>query len=115
MTCSLREVRDSGRSGNDKDDDGGDDDDHIADYDNQDDNIIPDDGEARVEEGEALECEEEGGEGGDEEDDDDDEMSTEEKASRSRWLVSGAKDGRVVVWALMDFAASERHQKERAP
>jgi len=31
-------------------------------------------------------------------------MSTDEKASRERWLVSGGKDGRVVVWALMDFA-----------
>jgi hypothetical protein len=32
-------------------------------------------------------------------------MSGEEKARRSRWLVSGGKDGRVVVWALMDFTA----------
>jgi len=38
-------------------------------------------------------------------DDDDDEMSAEEKAHRSRWLVSGGKDGRVAVWALMDFNA----------
>ena len=37
--------------------------------------------------------------------DEDDEMSGEEKARRSRWLVSGGKDGRVVVWALMDFTA----------
>lgn len=42
-------------------------------------------------------------EGNDE--DEDDEMSGEEKARRSRWLVSGGKDGRVVVWALMDFTA----------
>jgi len=38
-------------------------------------------------------------------DEGDDEMSGEEKARRSRWLVSGGKDGRVVVWALMDFTA----------
>lgn len=37
-------------------------------------------------------------------DGDDDEMTREEKARRSRWLVSGGKDGRVVVWELMDFA-----------
>ena len=37
--------------------------------------------------------------------DEDDEMSGEEKARRSRWLVSGGKDGRVVVWALIDFTA----------
>jgi ASTRA-associated protein 1 len=42
-----------------------------------------------------------------EEEDEDDEMSGEEKARRSRWLVSGGKDGRVVVWALMDFTARE--------
>ncbi|KAH9994758.1 WD-40 repeat-containing protein [Russula vinacea] len=35
----------------------------------------------------------------------DDEMNGEEKARRSRWLVSGGKDGRVVVWGLMDFTA----------
>jgi hypothetical protein len=44
-------------------------------------------------------------EGNDVDVDDDDEMSEEEKARRSRWLVSGGKDGRVVVWALMDFTA----------
>ena len=44
-------------------------------------------------------------EGNDGDDDGDDEMSGEEKARRSRWLVSGGKDGRVVVWALMDFTA----------
>ncbi|KAI0255015.1 WD40-repeat-containing domain protein [Lactifluus subvellereus] len=38
-------------------------------------------------------------------DDDDDEMTSEEKARRSRWLVSGGKDGRVAVWGLMDFNA----------
>jgi ASTRA-associated protein 1 len=42
----------------------------------------------------------------DDDDDDDDEMSAEEKAHRSRWLVSGGKDGRVAVWALMDFNAT---------
>jgi hypothetical protein len=43
-------------------------------------------------------------------------MSTDEKASRERWLVSGDKDGRVVVWALMSFAREEGgHQKGRAP
>jgi hypothetical protein len=31
-------------------------------------------------------------------------MTGEEKARRSRWLVSGGKDGRVVVWELIDFA-----------
>jgi ASTRA-associated protein 1 len=41
----------------------------------------------------------------DDDDDDDDEMSAEEKVRRSRWLVSGGKDGRVAVWALMDFNA----------
>lgn len=41
----------------------------------------------------------------DEGNDEEDEMSGEEKARRSRWLVSGGKDGRVVVWALMDFTA----------
>jgi len=107
-TCSLRDVRDSGKSGGD-DDDGGDGD-HVVDCDNQDgDRIMPDDG-GKVEE--ARQGEEGGREGDEEDDDDDDEMSTEEKASRSRWLVSGGKDGRVVVWALMDFA-SEGHQKEQ--
>ena len=42
---------------------------------------------------------------GDGNDGDDDEMTGEEKARRTRWLVSGGKDGRVVVWELMDFAA----------
>ena len=42
---------------------------------------------------------------GDDDDDDDDSLTGEEKARRSRWLVSGGKDGRVVVWELMDFAA----------
>ena len=37
-------------------------------------------------------------------DGDDDEMTGEEKARRTRWLVSAGKDGRVVVWELMDFA-----------
>ncbi|KAF8896230.1 WD-40 repeat-containing protein [Infundibulicybe gibba] len=35
--------------------------------------------------------------------DEDEEMSAEEKAARARWLVSGGKDGRVAVWALIDF------------
>ncbi|KAH9064031.1 WD40 repeat-like protein [Lactarius vividus] len=35
--------------------------------------------------------------------DDDDEMTMGEKARRARWLVSGDKDGRVVIWELMDF------------
>jgi len=113
--CPLRGVPDSGRSGGD-DGDGGDGD-RVLDYDNQDDGRITSgdggkaDEEAREGE-EEKEGEGEGGKEGDGEDDDDDEMGTEEKASRSRWLVSGGKDGRVVVWALMDFA-SEGHQKER--
>ncbi|KAH9960925.1 WD-40 repeat-containing protein [Russula dissimulans] len=41
-------------------------------------------------------------------DTDTDEMSAEEKARRSRWLVSGGKDGRVAVWALMDFTREGR-------
>jgi len=39
----------------------------------------------------------------DEDGDEDDEMTTGEKARRARWLVSGGKDGRVVIWELMDF------------
>ncbi|KAI9439799.1 WD-40 repeat-containing protein [Lactarius indigo] len=35
--------------------------------------------------------------------DDDDDMTMGEKARRARWLVSGGKDGRVVIWELMDF------------
>jgi hypothetical protein len=35
--------------------------------------------------------------------DEDDEMTTGEKARHARWLVSGGKDGRVVIWELMDF------------
>jgi hypothetical protein len=42
--------------------------------------------------------------GGGYEIDDDDEMTMAEKARRARWLVSGGKDGRVVVWELMDFS-----------
>jgi hypothetical protein len=52
-------------------------------------------------------------EGNDEDEDDDDEMSGEEKARRSRWLVSGGKDGRVVVWGLMDFTAREDNDRRR--
>jgi hypothetical protein len=44
-----------------------------------------------------------GGVVGEEDDDDDDEMTMGEKARRAQWLVSGGKDGRVVVWELMDF------------
>ena len=51
-----------------------------------------DDGENDVVEGDCSDA-----------DEGDDEMSGEEKARRSRWLVSGGKDGRVVVWGLMDF------------
>ncbi len=46
-------------------------------------------------------------------DEDGDEMSTEEKARRSRWLVSGGKDGRVAVWALMDFTARKDNEDRR--
>jgi hypothetical protein len=45
------------------------------------------------------------GDGDGDGDDDDDSLTGQEKARRSRWLVSGGKDGRVVVWELMDFAA----------
>ncbi|KAI0300842.1 WD-40 repeat-containing protein [Russula brevipes] len=41
--------------------------------------------------------------GGEEGVDGDDMMTAEERARRSRWLVSGGKDGRVAVWALKDF------------
>ncbi|KAF8271203.1 WD40 repeat-like protein [Lactarius quietus] len=41
--------------------------------------------------------------GGGVDEDDDDEMTMGEKARRARWLVSGGKDGRVVIWELMDF------------
>ncbi|TBU32609.1 WD-40 repeat-containing protein [Dichomitus squalens] len=34
---------------------------------------------------------------------DDDEMSEAEKQERTRWLVSGGQDSRVVVWSLIDF------------
>jgi hypothetical protein len=33
----------------------------------------------------------------------DEEMDEEEKESRKRWLVGGGKDGRISIWALMDF------------
>lgn len=58
-----------------------------------------DDGEDNVVDDDCSDADEGNGEG------EDDEMSEEEKARRSRWLVSGGKDGRVVVWALMDFTA----------
>lgn len=48
-----------------------------------------------------------------EDEDEDDEMSGEEKARRSRWLVSGGKDGRVVVWALMDFTSRGNNDGRR--
>ena len=107
-TCSLRGVRDSGRSGDGHADGDRGDDDQVDGYD---DRIMPfgaDGGEKEAPE----EAEEGGGEG---DDDGDDEMSADEKASRERWLVSGGKDGRVVVWALMDFARVGHHQKGRAP
>jgi len=44
--------------------------------------------------------------GDDEDDEDDDEK---EKEKRSRWLVSGGKDHRAVIWELMDF---NRKRKE---
>ena len=43
------------------------------------------------------------GEIDEDEDNEDDEMTVGEKARRARWLVSGGKDGRVVIWELMDF------------
>ncbi|PIL35721.1 hypothetical protein GSI_02451 [Ganoderma sinense ZZ0214-1] len=43
-------------------------------------------------------------EGSEEEDEDD--MSEAEKEERTRWLVSGGQDSRVVVWSLMDFDRS---------
>lgn len=77
-----------------------DDDDGHRDCDDDDDNDITVRNDDSEEEGEG-------------DDDEDDEMSAREKARRSRWLVSGAKDGRVVVWALMDFKGEGR-QKVRA-
>ena len=50
-------------------------------------------------------------EGNDE--DEDDEMSEKERVRRSRWLVSGGKDGRVVVWALMDFTTRKDNDGRR--
>ena len=32
-----------------------------------------------------------------------DEMSEAEKQERTRWLVSGGQDSRVVIWSLIDF------------
>jgi hypothetical protein len=90
-TYILSDIRDPGRSGDD--DDGGDAGADVDAVDHDDDDKIAADNDAN---------------------DEDDDMSAEEKARRSRWLVSGDKDGRVVVWALMGFT-SEGHQKERAP
>ncbi|TFY68523.1 hypothetical protein EVG20_g3519 [Dentipellis fragilis] len=39
--------------------------------------------------------------------DDEDGMTAAEKESRTRWLVSGGKDGRVAIWELMDFGRKE--------
>jgi len=39
-------------------------------------------------------------------DDDEEEMTEEEQAERARWLISGAKDNRVVIWTLIDFQRS---------
>jgi hypothetical protein len=101
------DTPDASRSGdhddNDSDRDDHDDDDGHRDCDDDDDNDIT------VRNNDA----EEEGEGEGDNDEEDDEMSAEEKARRSRWLVSGAKDGRVVIWALMDFRGEGR-QKERA-
>ena len=33
----------------------------------------------------------------------DEEMDEDEKENRKRWLVGGGKDGRISIWALMDF------------
>lgn len=41
----------------------------------------------------------------DDDDEDEEDMDAEEKARRSRWLVSGGKDGRVAVWELADLTA----------
>lgn len=103
-TYILADTREPGRSGDD-DDDGGDAGADVDAVDHDDDKIAVDNDD--------NDDQEEGG-GEEEGDDEDDDMSAEEKARRSRWLVSGDKDGRVVVWALTNFT-SEGHQKERAP
>lgn len=36
-------------------------------------------------------------------DEDEIDMDEEDKDARNRWLVGGGKDGRVSIWALMDF------------
>ena len=38
-------------------------------------------------------------------DNDDGELTTEEKALRSRWLVSGAQDHRLAIWQLISFSS----------
>ncbi|KAI0031197.1 WD40 repeat-like protein [Vararia minispora EC-137] len=35
-------------------------------------------------------------------------LTPKEKAARSRWLVSSGRDGRVVIWELMDFSKGKR-------
>lgn len=40
---------------------------------------------------------------GDEDLSDEDEMTANEKEGRSRWLVTGGKDHRLAIWALMSF------------
>jgi hypothetical protein len=98
------DTRDASRSGYD-DDNGGNYDDHNDDGDRDCDDDDDDDNDITVRDSDGQE--EDQGEGNDD-DDGGDEMSAGEKARRSRWLVSGAKDGRVVVWALMDFRGEGR-------
>jgi len=40
--------------------------------------------------------------------DDEDEEDEKEKVKRSRWLVSGGKDHRAVIWELMDFKKNRK-------
>ncbi|KAF9496799.1 WD-40 repeat-containing protein [Pleurotus eryngii] len=39
----------------------------------------------------------------DEDDDDEDGFGAVEKSTRKRWLIGGSEDGRVSIWALIDF------------
>lgn len=41
--------------------------------------------------------------GADEEDSDEEGIDAAEKTKRGRWLASGSRDGRVAIWALMNF------------
>ncbi|KAI0635762.1 WD-40 repeat-containing protein [Trametes polyzona] len=38
------------------------------------------------------------------EEEDEDDMTEEERAERTRWLVSGGQDSRVAIWSLIDFS-----------